>query len=118
MSAQDVFAEKFRNLLREIPNDCTLPQWQFIYRQAIFNMGMQILERFSYDAYGPNPLETDSAGGRPVPGNPPPYPGGPAGGGGVNPLSGTGGHGIGGQPSFIIAGVALALQPVIIGKRP
>jgi len=46
----DAFAQKFRELLKEIPDKFTLQQWQHAYREAIFLMGMQILERFEKEA--------------------------------------------------------------------
>jgi len=72
MSARDAFAENFRRLLREIPAGTPLPEWQYLYRQAIFSMGMQILELFPEDAVGPDPSNHSSAGGesRPVKQNP------------------------------------------------
>lgn|SRR5208282_4427397 len=50
MSTHDAFAQKFREFLRDVPNDYTLEQWQHAYRQVMFFMGMRILERFSSDA--------------------------------------------------------------------
>src|SRR5271165_3660850 len=126
MTTHDAFAEKFRKLIREIPDDTTLPQWQFVYRQAIVVMGLHILERFQRDAVGSGPMETRSAGGGHGPGDTPPPPvaggpwvpgGPPGGGGGVTESTGSGGHGTGGNPSLVIAGVALGLQPVPSGKR-
>jgi len=35
----DAFAQRFRELLKEIPDDFTLEQWQHAYRQAIFSDG-------------------------------------------------------------------------------
>ena len=52
MSTHDAFAQKFRQFLREIPDDYTLEQWQFAYRQVMLFMGMRILERFPNDAVG------------------------------------------------------------------
>ncbi len=50
MPKSDAFAEKFRELLKEMPAEYTLKQWQYAYRQAIFLMGMRILERFEKEA--------------------------------------------------------------------
>jgi hypothetical protein len=50
MPKSDAFAEKFRELLEEIPTEQTLKQWQYAYRQVIFLMGMQILGRFEKEA--------------------------------------------------------------------
>jgi hypothetical protein len=61
----DAFAEKFRELLKEIPDRFTLQQWQDAYREAIFLMGMQILERFEREAIAQigRPTEGLRAGG-------------------------------------------------------
>jgi hypothetical protein len=56
MSNREVFTEKFRQLLREIPDNYSLQEWQFLYRQVIFSMGMRILERFPNDVVGPDPF--------------------------------------------------------------
>jgi hypothetical protein len=50
MPKSDAFAEKFRELLKEIPAEYTLKQWQHAYRQVIFLMGMRILGRFEKEA--------------------------------------------------------------------
>jgi hypothetical protein len=50
MPKSDAFAERFRELLKEIPAEYTLKQWQYAYRQVIFLMGMQILGRFEKEA--------------------------------------------------------------------
>jgi len=50
MSKRERFAGKFSELLREIPDDYTLPEWQQAYRQVIFSMGMKILEQFPTQA--------------------------------------------------------------------
>jgi hypothetical protein len=74
MSKRERFAEKFSELLREIPDDYSLPEWQHAYRQVIFSMGMKILEQFPTQAVAdPPPLlgwqashgGGDSGGGRP-----------------------------------------------------
>jgi hypothetical protein len=51
------FPEQFKRLLGEIPEKYSLEEWQYLYRDVIFSMGMQILERFSREAIGPNPRE-------------------------------------------------------------
>jgi hypothetical protein len=57
MSKRERFAEKFSELLREIPDDYTLPEWQHAYRQVIFSMGLKILEQFPTQAVSdPPPL--------------------------------------------------------------
>ncbi|MGD0503347.1 MAG: hypothetical protein ABSD02_11440 [Steroidobacteraceae bacterium] len=45
-----VFADKFRELLSEVPDACSLPEWQQLYRELIFTTGMHILEKFPEDA--------------------------------------------------------------------
>jgi hypothetical protein len=50
MASRNDFADKFRQLLKGVPDDYTLEQWQHTYRQTIFLMGMQILERFEDEA--------------------------------------------------------------------
>ncbi len=50
MSTHDAFAKKFREFLRDIPNDYTLEQWQFAYRQVMLFMGVTILEKFPNEA--------------------------------------------------------------------
>jgi hypothetical protein len=115
MSTRDAFADKFRMLLREIPENYTLSQWQFLYRQVIFSMGMRILEQFPMDATGPDPFVSPAKGNPKPPPQPPPPPPpppiGPVKGGPMLPGGGTGGHGLGGQPSLVIAEVALGLEP-------
>jgi hypothetical protein len=69
MSAHDTFAENFRRLLREIPEGTSLPEWQHLYRQVIFSMGMQILELFPEDAVGPDPSARGSSAGAAPPKN-------------------------------------------------
>jgi hypothetical protein len=70
MPKSDAFTEKFRELLKEIPAEYTLKQWQHAYRQAIFLMGMQILERFEEEAIAQTgrpggPRDRARAGGDP-----------------------------------------------------
>lgn len=105
MHKSDAFAEKFRELLREIPSEYTLKQWQYAYREAIFLMGMRILERFEKEAIaqtgrppaGPRPGQ--GGGGREAGAVPALAPGGP-------PVLVTidshgGGPGGGGNPTFL-----------------
>jgi len=54
MAPRNDFADKFRQLLKGVPDDYTLEQWQHAYRQVIFLMGMRILERFESDAIAQN----------------------------------------------------------------
>ena len=53
MASRDAFSKKLKLLLREVPADTSLEEWQYLYRQTIFSMGMKILEKFPRDAYGP-----------------------------------------------------------------
>ncbi len=58
------FAERFRELLQEVPEGCSLAEWQQIYRDVMFSMGMHILERFPEDATRERrPKEKHSGGG-------------------------------------------------------
>jgi hypothetical protein len=50
MATNYAFADKFRQLLKEVPDKYSLEEWQHAYRQAIFMMGMQILKRFESEA--------------------------------------------------------------------
>jgi hypothetical protein len=110
MPAHDAFAEKFRQLLREIPAGTALPEWQYLYRQVIFSMGMEILERFREDAVGPDPSAQGAPGGDPPPAKTNPI---------VTPASQTGG----GHPSAPcgqvvgVASFALCITPTA-PKKP
>lgn len=66
MDSRNDFEDKFRDLLKSIPDDYKLKQWQHAYRQAIFLMGMKILERFEEEAIaGPRRIaEADGRGRR------------------------------------------------------
>lgn len=44
------FAEKFQKLLRDVPDGYGLAEWQQLYREAMFAMGMHILQEFPEDA--------------------------------------------------------------------
>jgi hypothetical protein len=106
MSNREVFTEKFRQLLREIPDNYSLQEWQFLYRQVIFSMGMRILERFPNDVVGPDPFSGAPA---PPPG-PLPIRGQPDGGG-----SRGGGY----QPGLAgLVGVILGIQPPPVTPPP
>jgi hypothetical protein len=93
VTTRNLFAEKFSQLLAEIPDGYTLPQWQFSYRQVIFSMGMKILERFPEEAVG--------EGGRAGSGSQPEVRSLAIGGSGpvVSPDSGS--AGAGGHPNYI-----------------
>jgi hypothetical protein len=114
MDASEDFSDKFKQLLDAIPVESTLSQWQYLYRDVIFSMGMRILERFSKDVLAPDPFVRRSPPPPPPPPPPPGHGGGiqpgpyPAGhGGGYQPS----GHGGGYQPSIMIALTALEISP-------
>ncbi len=115
MSKSDAFEEKFRGLLREIPEGYKLAQWQFLYRTVIVSMGLEILQKFEADLVGPNPFlpkgDAQQQQQAQQPGvSPGPNPGAGHGVSPIQPDSRSGGQGGGGIPSIIIAGVALGLQ--------
>jgi hypothetical protein len=85
MSTSDPLIAEFERLLERFPDTFTLQQWQFAYKKVIFRMGMEILERFPQNAYGPPP--------------PPPPP--------VEPSGGPWGPG----PIIHLASAALGLGP-------
>jgi len=141
MATRDAFAGKFRQMLDEIPDDYTLPQWQFIYQQAIISMGLRILGKFEQKAIGPDPFEThhrvsarstgsdrqqmggdcsDSSGQQM--GGDPPIGGGGQGGGGNSTGAGNqtagGGQGIGGLPCLVLANLVIRLPVYDPTKRP
>jgi hypothetical protein len=64
MSTPNPFSERFRGLLGEIPDNYSLEQWQYLYRDVIASMGLRILDRFTPDAIGPNPFEEKRSPGR------------------------------------------------------
>jgi hypothetical protein len=67
MASRDAFADKFRQLLNDLPDGYTLDQWQQAYREAIFIMGMQILERFEAAAIAAQfPIEKHTETGEPA----------------------------------------------------
>jgi hypothetical protein len=92
MSTRDTFLTDFELLVGRIPATATLDQWQYAYKQVIFTMGLQILEKFQQEALGPAPQPMPW----PMPA-PPPMPmmeatsggsGGAGGAGGPQPTSG------------------------------
>ena len=95
MPRSESFDEKFRELLREIPEDSGLLEWQYLYRQVIFGMGLKLLERFPGDAVGDAGL--------------PPHRTRPS----HDHGAGSGGQSGGPHPSIVLelAGVALGIQP-------
>lgn len=53
MAKHDSFEDDFKKILRRIPEDFTLGQWQHAYKEAIYLMGLEILERFPEIIVGP-----------------------------------------------------------------
>jgi hypothetical protein len=94
MARPESFDEKFRELLREIPEDSGLLEWQHLYRQVIFDMGLKLLARFPADAVGAALLPNQPRKG---------HDHGP----------GSGGQSGGPHPSIVLglAGAALGIQP-------
>jgi hypothetical protein len=45
-----VFIDKLRDMLREAPDGYSLAEWQQLYRDVMFTMGMHILEQFPQEA--------------------------------------------------------------------
>ena len=64
MAKRDAFTEDFKKLLETIPDNFSLPQWQFAYRQVLYSMGMRILEKFPADVVGPDPAGLGGSGPR------------------------------------------------------
>jgi len=58
MSTHEAFIREFRRLLETFPEDLSLKQWQYEYRNVIYFMGLKILERFAEDAVAPDPNRT------------------------------------------------------------
>jgi hypothetical protein len=119
MSTPIPFLEQFRRLLGDMPENYTLEEWQYLYREVIFSMGTRILERFRHDATAPNPFEHRHsedravAGGQtgvtrgpppPAPPPPPPVKGGPI-------LSGRPPWEVGAAAAAALAGVVLGIPP-------
>jgi hypothetical protein len=129
MSKPNSLAVQFPQLNQEIPEKLTLPQWQYLYREVIFSMGMRILQLFPQDPLGPNPFVAQSApaaaagGGAAKPGGhaggppppPPPPPGMPP-PFGPREDTGKGGPTGGPEPALSIAHAVLGL-PVVAGKQ-
>jgi hypothetical protein len=55
MDSRDDFIKEFDELLKR-PRDYSLEQWQYVYKQVVFSMGMQILEEFHQDVLGEDPF--------------------------------------------------------------
>ena len=64
MAKRDAFIEDFKRLLEAIPDNYSLPQWQFAYRQVLYSMGMKILGNFPSDVVGPDPSGLQPPGPR------------------------------------------------------
>jgi hypothetical protein len=112
MAKRDAFIEDFKELLESIPDNYSLPQWQFAYRQVLYAMGMKILENFPTDAVGPDPSGVRAPGAGPAvsPGKT-----------GVVSIAGGGGQTGGGHPSIFIcefACLVLGLPTVAKPRRP
>ncbi|HEY2462723.1 MAG TPA: hypothetical protein VGI32_01580 [Steroidobacteraceae bacterium] len=99
MAARNDFADKFRQLLKSIPENYTLDEWQHAYRQIIFAMGMRILERFEAEAIAQQTRhERLRTGGIESSANPEALPGGVI----IQQIaSHGGGSNSGGNPSFL-----------------
>lgn len=106
MYTRDAFAEKFHQLLREVPETYNLRQWQLDYRQVIYQMGLRILERFPEGVAGGAPQQPQlqqQPQGNPLQPASPVHPGPRADGH-------TGGPGSGVDPSVYIALAALNMH--------
>jgi hypothetical protein len=69
MSTPYPFSEQFGRMLREVPDHYSLAEWQYLYRQVIYSMGMRILERFPQEFLAPDPFVVARG---PAPPPPPP----------------------------------------------
>jgi hypothetical protein len=131
MSTSNPFSDKFRSLLTEIPDGYSLEQWQYLYRDVIFSMGVRILERFNHRAIGPDPFAGATTAGDAPGSHGPGYNPGPMGGSPPQGNSGPGAtpspspspspgdprgprldgsHGPGYSPSIVIARLALEIN--------
>jgi hypothetical protein len=63
MSTPNPFSDQFLSLLKNMPGNYSLEEWQYLYREVIFLMGMQILQRFPQDVLGPDPFAQGHGGG-------------------------------------------------------
>jgi hypothetical protein len=107
MASRNAFGEKFYQLLTEIPAESTLEEFQYLYRQALFGMGLTILDKFPAAFYGAGdgdgPLPRPPGG---LPKTPPVWAMGGPGGAGPHPNVIV----PGGLPSFV--------QFVLDGQTP
>jgi len=101
MAKPDAFIDEFKELLEKFAAQYSLPQWQFIYRQVIYTMSMEILQNFPSDVVGPDPAGLQAAGSR--------HAGGSPGKGPTETAAGTGGQGPGHHPSIICELTCLVL---------
>jgi hypothetical protein len=72
MATNEAFAAKLDKLLKQIPGDASLADWQLAYREVIFQMGLKIMQNFEAGAIGncgPS-LTAKSTGGGGTGGNP------------------------------------------------
>ena len=94
MTTRDSFVQEFERLLERIPNDISLQQFQYDYRQVALLMGMKVLDQFPEVMIGPPPPPyvpgAPMSGGGPGPGPTPPR--GPALPRGPAPPPGAGPH--------------------------
>ena len=111
MASRTDFGGKFYELLRQIPADTTLEEFQHLYRQALFGMGLTILEKFPAGFYG----DGDGGGGggdgpppptKGLPKFPPPWALGSSGGSGPHPNV------------IVAAGLPSFVQFVLEGQTP
>ncbi len=116
MAKRDAFIEDFKRLLDSIPDNYSLHQWQFAYRQVLYSMGMKILENFPGDVVGPDPSAIRASGPGPRPG-----PAVSPGKTGVYSIAGSGGQTGGGHQSILMcefACLVLGLTPIAGPRNP
>jgi hypothetical protein len=92
MDSRDNFIKEFDELM-EIQRDYSLEQWQYVYKQVVYSMGMKLLRKFHKDVLGPDPFKApgpDPSGGTTSPkkgGHPEIEGSGPGPGGGGHPYA-------------------------------
>jgi hypothetical protein len=106
MAKRDAFIEDFKKLLESIPDNYSLPQWQFAYRQVAYSMGMKILGNFASDVVAPDPSGLQPHG--PMPAQSP----------GKSAPVGIAGQTGGGHPTIICSLVCLVLGVTPSGGTP
>jgi hypothetical protein len=117
MSKPNSLAVQFPQLNQSIPEKLTLLQWQYLYREVIFSMGMRILQLFPQEALGANPFDVPSGKGGPTGGpQPGPHPSPTKfpvqGAVGPHEDTGKGGPTGGPQPALSVAQAALGLTGI------